>query len=454
MPERQPVVIVGGGWAGLAAAVELCAHQIPVTVLESARQSGGRARSIRASDMVIDNGQHLFIGAYRSVLGLMDRIGVDRQRAFLRQPLTLRLMKGNKTSLHFRVPRLPAPLHLLNAILTARGLSMTDRIQALRFGRRLPELSISDHEDISVQALLRSEAQTPALIRKLWGPLCIAALNTPLDEASARIFLRTLRESFLGLRRHSDLLIPRLALGEVLPLPCADYLQQRGGRIEPGQRVTSLEIEDTGIQAVKIRERRIEASQVILAAPHVISRRLMSPHHPLQALCAQLSELGNEPVITLYLQYPPQTCLPQPMVGLEDTLAQWVFDRRACGQPGLMAVVISARGCHSQMKTDQLTQRVAAELATSFPDWPAHEQSLLIREKRATFSSRVGIDQIRPANRTPVSGLWLAGDYTANGLPATLEGAVRSGIACAQAILGSHYLGVGKLADISLQDTL
>jgi len=439
MSERHPVIIVGGGWAGLAAAVELCAHEIPVTVLESARQLGGRARSLHANDMIIDNGQHLFIGAYRSVLGLMDRIGLDRKHAFLRQPLTLRLVKGNKTSLHFKVPRLPAPFHLLSAILTARGLSTADRIQALRFGRRLPELSIADHEDISVQTLLHSEAQTPALIRKLWGPLCIAALNTPLDEASARIFVRVLRESLAGFRRHSDLLIPRLALGDVLPLPCADYLEQRGVRIELGQRVTSLEIEDKGIQAVKIRGRRIDASHVVLAAPHVISRRLMSRHPPLQALCVQLSELGNEPVITLYLQYPPQTCLPQPVLGLEDTVAQWVFDRRVCGQPGMIAAVISARGRHNRMKTEALTQTVAAELATSFPDWPAHEQSLLIREKRATFSSRVGIDQIRPANRTPVSGLWLAGDYTANGLPATLEAAVRSGIACAQAILDSHY---------------
>jgi squalene-associated FAD-dependent desaturase len=388
--------------------------------------------------MLIDNGQHLLIGAYHSVLGLLDRIGVDRQRTFFRQPLTLELIKGTETSLHFEIPRLPAPLHLLSAILTARGLSRADRIQALRFGRRLKKLSIKDHEDISVQVLLQGEAQTPALIRKLWEPLCIAALNTAPGRASARIFLRALGESFLALRSHSDLLIPKLALSEVLPLPCATYLQQRGARVELGQRVTSLEIGNTGIQAVNIRGRRIAANRVVLATPHVISRRLMSRHRALQALCAQLSALGNEPVSTLYLRYPPQTRLPHPVLGLEDTLAQWVFDRRVCGQPGMMAVVISARGRHSQMTTDELTQTVAADLATSFPDWPDPEQSLLIREKRATFSSRVGIDQIRPANRTPVSGLWLAGDYTANGLPATLEGAVRSGIGCAQAILDSH----------------
>jgi squalene-associated FAD-dependent desaturase len=438
MPERRPVIIVGGGWAGLAAAVELCAHEIPVKVLESAQQLGGRARSICTGDMIYDNGQHLFIGAYRSVLSLMEKIGVDCDKTFLRQPLTLRLIKGNRTNLHFKIPRLPAPFHLLSAILTARGLSTTDRIQALRFGRRLPELSIAEHQDISVEALMHSEAQTPALIKKVWGPLCIAALNTPLGEASARIFVNVLRESLLGLRRYSDFLIPRLALGEVLPAPCAYYLEQRGVRLELGQRVTSLEIGDACIQAVKINERRIDASHVVLAAPHSISRRLMSRHQSLQALCSQLSELDNEPVITLYLQYPPQTRLPQPVVGLVDTLTQWVFDRRVCGQPGMMAVVISAKGSHSQMKTDELTKTVAAELATSFPDWPVHGQSLLIHEKRATISSRVGVDQVRPGNKTPVSGLWLAGDYTANGLPATLEGAVRSGIGCAQAILGNQ----------------
>ena len=439
MSEQHPVVVVGGGWAGLAAAVELSAHEIPVTLLESAPQLGGRARSIDARGMTTDNGQHLFIGAYASVLGLMERIGVDCQRAFLRQPLSLRLIKGNRTSLYFKVPRLPEPLHLLSAFLTARGLSTADRIQALRFGRRLPKLANAAHEDINVQALLLSEAQTPALIHKLWGPLCIAALNTPPDEASAQLFLHTLRESFLGLRKHSDLLIPRLPLAELLPIPCADYLQQRGVKIALGERVTGLEIGVSAVQAVKTRSRRINARHVILAAPHVISRRLMSHHQALQALCTQLSELGNEPVITLYLQYPAYTRLPQPVLGLEDTVSQWVFDRRICGQPGLFAVVISSTGRHCQMTTAELTRTVAAELATSFPDWPPHQQSLLIREKRATFSSRVGIDQIRPDNKTPVHGLWLAGDYTANGLPATVEAAVRSGISCAQTILGSHY---------------
>ena len=129
--------------------------------------------------------------------------------------------------------------------------------------------------------------------------------------------------------------------------------------------------------------------------------------------------------------------LDVPMLGLENGLAQWVFDRRVCGQPGLIAVVISARGEHTAMSPAVLTERVVSELATSFPHWPAPAQTRLLREKRATFCSRTGVDAIRPHNRTAVQGLWLAGDYTDTGLPATLESAVRSGNNCAQAILNA-----------------
>ena len=205
-----------------------------------------------------------------------------------------------------------------------------------------------------------------------------------------------------------------------------------------GQRVTGLSINEDGVHAVSIRGRIINASHVVLATPHVISRRLMSHHKTLHALSAQLAGLGNEPVTTLYLQYTPQTRLSEPVLGFENGLSQWIFDRRVCNQPGMIAVVISARGSHENMPDDELTERVAAELATSFPKWPAHQHSLLIREKRATFCSRAGIDCIRPANSTPVPGLWLAGDYTATGLPATLESAVRSGIEAAHAILASQ----------------
>ncbi len=433
--EQAPVIVVGGGWAGLSAAVRLTHRGVPVLLLESARQLGGRARSIRFGNTVADNGQHLMIGAYQSLLSLLQELDIDLDSVLRREPLSLSFFHKGRPSLQFHAPRLPAPLHLLAAILFARGLGIRDRLQALRFGRHLKKLRLAADEDISVQALLHSQGQTPAMIRRLWEPLCLATLNTPVAEASARIFLRVLRDTFLQMNRHCDLLFSRVELGNLLPVPAAAWLEARGALVRLGERVTGLVLGRNGQLAVSTGDRELAARQVILATPHVVSRRLMSHHRKLKPLCARLEQLGNEPIVTLYLQYPESVSLPQPMIGIEDGLSQWLFDRRICGQPGLIAVVISARGKHGELDNATLVKRIAAELAATFPAWPAPAEHLVVREKRATFSSRAGIDALRPGNRTSFDGLWLAGDYTDTGLPATLEGAVRSGVHCATSVL-------------------
>lgn len=439
MPEPlrhdTPVVIVGSGWAGLTAAIELTRRRIPVHLIEASRQPGGRARTVRSGDLVVDNGQHLMIGAYQSMLKVMEQVGVDLDQAFKRLPLTLKLLDGNRTSLFLRTPRLPAPWHLLTAVLTSRGLSAGEQIKALRFGRYALKQACPADPDISVLALLHSHAQSPGLIRKLWEPLCIAILNTPIDIASAHLFINVLKSAFGNNQQHADLLVPRRELSDLLPRPGIAYLERHGAKVELGQRVTSLTVQDNRVSGVNIGDRHIECPRVILATPPIISRRLISRHSALSSLAQQLAELGNEPIATLYLQYAADTKLELPMLGLENNLGQWVFDRRVCGQPGLIAVVISARGEHSTLTAEALTARVVNELAICFPHWPAPENSRLLREKRATFCSRTGIDTIRPDNRTAVQGLWLAGDYTNTGLPATVESAVRSGNACVRTML-------------------
>ncbi len=439
MPEPSdpdaPVVVVGGGWAGLSVAVELTRRKVPVLLLESSRQLGGRARSIRFGDTVVDNGQHLMIGAYQSLLSLMQTLDIDIDEVFLREPLSLGTLRNGKAGLQFRTPRLPAPFHLLAAILFARGLGINDQLQALRFGRHLKTLHLSADEDISVQALLHSEHQTPAMIRRLWEPLCLATLNTPVSEASARIFLRVLQDSFLQMKQHCDLLFSRVELGNLLPVPAAAWLEAHGAQTRLGERATGLVVNEREKLAVQIGDRTQPAGHIVLATPHVISRRLMSHHSPLKPLCDNLEQLGNEPIVTVYVQYTETVRLPEPMIGIEEGLSQWLFDRRVCGQPGLIAVVISARGRHSTLDNTVLGERVIAELAKTFPGWPSPHEHLVVREKRATFSSRAGVDALRPGNRTPVDGLWLAGDYTDTGLPATLESAVRSGVHCASSIL-------------------
>ncbi len=437
MKPDHRIAIVGAGWAGLAAAITLARHGRSVTLFEAAPEAGGRARSLEHKGMMLDNGQHLFIGAYRETLALMQHIGIDIETAFARLPLSLEMLdERGQQALRLRAPALPAPFHLLAALLGARGLSPGERFRALRFGASWQRFDRSPEADIDVASWLREQGQTRRLCQRLWHPLCLAVMNTPPAEASARIFARVLRDAFLHRRHDTDLLIPRRSLGELLPRPALAWLEDRQ-TVLVHRRITAITCDDGKL---RLQGRGFDArfDQVILATGHHVAPGLLPKDPRLDALRQRLSALAHsEPVCTVYLRYPEPVRLDHPMLGLLNGPGQWIFDRRVDGHPGVMAVVISANGPHMRLSRDELSKTVTRQLAALFPHWPAPDHGLVVREKRATFRASVGIDALRPGNTTPVPGLWLAGDFTDTGYPATLEGAVRSGVQCALSILDS-----------------
>ncbi|MDP1997223.1 MAG: hydroxysqualene dehydroxylase HpnE [Gallionella sp.] len=436
------IAVIGGGYAGMAAAAALAEHGIRVSVFESARQLGGRARGVVHQNTQLDNGQHLLLGCYRQTLRLIEQVGGNIEQDFLRLPLQLDL----HGEFSLRAPRLPAPLHLLVALLGAQGLPFGARLNAVRFMlalRRmnfklsLPQAGESWGEgssDMTVADLLAQHGQGAELVQKLWEPLCIAALNTPIHKASAQVLLNVLRDALNRSRADSDMLLPRVNFTALLPQRAANYVEQRGGKVFISCGVEALRPVENGIELVSTQGTE-RFSHVICAAPPTVAAKLLRPLAELETVVAQIETLQHQPIYTVYLRYPAHVTLPHPMIGLHRRFSQWLFDKgQIAGQHGLLAAVISAEGIHQELPHEQLAQKVIAELREEFGITEAPEWFRVIAEKRATFCCAPDLQ--RPTQKTTLPRLFLAGDYTAGDYPATLEGAVASGLHCAGLISG------------------
>jgi squalene-associated FAD-dependent desaturase len=421
--------IIGGGYAGMAAAVTLAEHNIPVTIFESARQLGGRARGVVQHDTQLDNGQHILLGCYRHTLGLIEQVGGNIKQDFQRLPLQLTLHKR----FELKAPRLPAPLHLLTGFLLAKGLSYRARLHAARFMLSMRRINFKLKADISALELLQIHKQDAELIRLLWEPICISALNTPLQKASAQVLLSVLRDSLNGSRADSDMLLPRLDLSELFPNRAAQYVSKREGKIIFSCGVESITRHDNKF-SLHTGQGTVYFDRVICATSASSAIRLFSALPSLAEMVTQIEAITYQPIYTVYLKYPAEVQLPHPMLGLDRCISQWLFDKgQIAGQSGLIAAVISAEGMHQQWSHEQLAQRVIEELCAQFGISKLPEWYQVIAEKRATFSCIANLS--RPDYLTQEKNLLLAGDFTTGDYPATLEGAVISGIRCANEII-------------------
>lgn len=435
---KQHIAIVGGGWAGLSAAVELCKHNIQVTLLESSPQLGGRARSIEWKNMSLDNGQHLMIGAYQQMLSLLGDIGGKKEQIFMQLPHRMLMLdtQTGEPAFDLQLPSLPAPLHLLFGVLKTPSLTLLEKIKLLiRFNRLLNSKLISD---LSVTDWLKT-ANLPHSYRKnLLEPVCLAAMTTHPHQASAKAFQAVLQQTFNAPAEFTDLLIPKTDLSQVLPNLARDFILKHGANIKLRSKVSRLTFTQGG---VLINGDTDTYDQVILATPARITAELLMPHEKLKHVAEQIKQLKYEPVSTLYLHFKQQVSLPYPMIGLLNGLAQWVFERAISGHKHVLAVVISAQGEHLNLSQADLAQRIYSELKTTIADLPELLDYKLITDKYATFQCHPNIDQLRPNSDSAMQNLKLCGDYVyieennCPGLPSTLEGALRSGVKCAQLII-------------------
>ncbi len=433
------VAVIGAGWAGCAAAVELARRGAKVTLIEAARIAGGRARRIDYHGQVLDNGQHILLGAYHDTLRMMARVGLEPSQLLLRLPLQMRYPEGSG-GMDLVAPRLPAPMHMALGVLRAQGLSIADKLSLARFASAARWMGWQLNVDCTVTELLERFEQTDRLTRLMWRPLCIAALNTPPERASAKVFLAVLRDSLGASRSASDMLLPRVDLSALFPDAALAWLQKHGGKLITGVRVSALHAEgDDWIIGAAGHLQRVR--HVVIATSPSHAQALLAD---LDSELAQALDFDYEAITTCYLQYAPQVTLPSPLLALVDDpdaghWGQFVFDRGQldAAQAGLLAVVTSASAAATEGGAATLETAVAQQLATVLrrPELASPLWSKAVTEKRATFACVPDIK--RPPNATAHRGLWLAGDYTEGDYPATIEGAVRSGLAAAAQLLNA-----------------
>ena len=442
-----PVAVIGGGWAGCAAAVELARRGHRVELYESAPVLGGRARRVMRDGLALDNGQHLLLGAYRETLALADALRTDADGpAWATSTLAMGpLASGQRNALSLTARALPAPFGLALGLLGASGLSVTERLATLRWFARLRRDDFRVAPGATVSAML---AGVPRSAReRLWEPLCLAALNTPPARASAQVFANVLQAAFDADAEAARVVLPRVDLGDAFPDPAARWLRARGHDVHTATSARVLAIGADGVD-IDVRGRRAQVRAAIIAVgPHQLrgafDRDLAQSNPAIAAALRDAGRLAYEPITTIYLGYAAEHRLPRGLVRLDDAPGQWIFDRSdilaragaadAAGPAppaqSLHAVVISASGPHGDLVHSDLAGAVDAQLRRSSPGLPPLCWSQVIEEKRATYACVPDLPRPRCG---PLAGrVHIAGDYTYEAFPATLEAAVRSGVAAA-----------------------
>lgn len=426
--------IVGGGYAGMAAAVRLAETGVRSVVFEAGQTLGGRARRIDYLGEKLDNGQHILAGAYTDLLRLMRLVGVPNS-AFRRVPLRLSMPPDFLLAAP-SAAALPRSLYLAWTLMSAKGLSFVDKYAAVRFMRALKRAEFRVDPSASVAQLLSKYKQPQNVIDYLWQPLTISALNTPLASASAQVFANVLRDSLGSTREASDLLLPCTDLTALFPAPAAAWIARHGSEVRVGDRVKHILAEDGRYTVTSLAGAQQFDGVILAVGPHQLEGLMRDIPVP---------ALTFEPIVTIYFKFDRPIRMDEAMSGKIHGIAQWFFDRRLLsnaaappnnGEAGLFAAVISASGPHECLSQEDLAAAVLVELAGCIPGLPKPIWHKVVTEKFATFACSSTAD--RPVASTPYPGVFRAGDYVAGDYPATLEGAVRNGLSAAKA-LGAYF---------------
>ncbi len=430
------IAVVGGGLAGLTAALECADAGAEVTLYEARRRLGGATFSVRRRDHWIDNGQHVFLRACSAYLGFLDRLGVG-ELVSLQPRLRVPVLREAGRSALLQRNGLPAPLQLVGSLLRYRPLTTGERLAALRAAAAMRRLDPDDPvlDERSFAEWLRGQGQSERVVTALWELIALATLNVRAAEASLASALKVFRTALLETTDGGDIGVAAVPLQELHGEAAGAALAGAGARVELAAAVRAVRNERRGLR-LELAQGNEEVDAVICAVPHQVVSGLL----PAGAVDVDaLERLGSSPILNLHLHY-DRSVLTEPLAAALDSPVQWLFDRSSAsgvGRGQLVTVSVSAAREEIGLPLRALRERFEPALARLLP--AAANAELLdlavTREPRATFRAAPGSRRLRPAARTDIPGLYLAGAWTDTGWPATMEGAVRSGSAAAELAL-------------------
>jgi len=440
MSSTPRTIIIGGGFAGLAAAVRIAEAGREVLVLEATKAGGGRSRSFhdKVTGREIDNGQHLLMGCYRETLAFLRSIGAPAGSIDFQRNLALTMVKPGGGLIELNCPALPAPLHLAAGLLRMRGLGLLHRASALRAGLLLRGEVERPDDNETCDAWLRRLGQTRAIRAAFWEPLIWAVLNDDPLVASAAMLIAVIERAFMTTRDASALGVPRKPLSDIYVDRSVEWIRDRGGEVRFAASARALDLDSDGrIRGVTLKSgETLAATEVITAIPPHALLELLPTAAREHLVFRDVARLESSPIVNLWVTL-AKPLLDRPFVGLVASPLHWLWDRdrieagRArppATNDHLLSVTISGARSFVHDQPAALRELFLGEVARFFPKAkPEIKAFRVVKEKRATISHAAGTYQRRPETVSPIPGLLLAGDWVRTGIPATIESAVQSG---------------------------
>jgi hydroxysqualene dehydroxylase len=440
---ERSVVVIGGGLAGIAAALRCADAGRSVTLLESRPRLGGAAFSFRRGPLTIDNGQHVFLRCCAAYRWLVKRLGVA-EKTVLQPRLDIPVLHpGGRSARLYRTAGVPAPAHLGASLSRYALLSPLDRVRAVRGALALRLLDPADPslDAESLGAFLRRHGQSRALIDSLWGIVATATLNIAPDDASLALAAKVFRTGMLDHAPAADVGYADAPLGDLHFAAARHALRARGVDVLLNNRVETVADDRRVVARSRDGERILWPDAVILAVPPRDAFQIVPALAGTGAATAQ--RLGTAPIVNVHVIY-DRKVTEHAFAAAVDSPVQWVFDRtRPSGlaardpRAQYLAVTVSAAGAIIDTPSRPLLEQFTGQLARLFPAAGSAEvlDAFVTRERHATFRQSVGSNALRPTCDSGLPGVWLAGSWTDTGWPDTMEGAVRSGVTAAEAAM-------------------